>query len=387
MPSLQELLETQRTIVCVGSGGVGKTTTSAALALRAARLGRKVLVLTVDPARRLANSLGMRELLNEETRVDPEQFRSAGVELRGELWAMMLDTKTTFDQLIQRHAPDPNTRDRILKSPYYQQLSTALAGSQEYMAMEKLYEIRGNQEYDLIILDTPPTDHALDFLDAPNRMEDLIDSTSFRLMMQGARAAGRAGLGFLRFNSLILRGVGRFIGADTFLNILDFLTSFGEMTSGFKERASQVKKIFRSADVSFVVLSGPDPYTIDEGLFFWRKLHEEQMPFGGFVVNRVRKGSLGQYSDDGLVDELSQAMCSEPTLRLYSDEIVCRVAKKIGRSYRSYENLVRADDAQLARLREALSDPGTVHSVPYFDRDIHDLAGLHQFELNLFGES
>lgn len=383
MPTLDELLRTRRTVVCVGSGGVGKTTTSAALALRAARAGRKVLVLTVDPARRLANSLGMRELLDEETRVSPALFEEASIPCEGELWAMMLDTKTTFDRLIQRHAPDPATRDRILLSPYYRQLSTALAGSQEYMAMEKLYEIRGQGKYDLIVLDTPPTDHALDFLDAPNRMEDLIGSASFRLMMQGARAAGRAGLGFLRFNSLILKGVGKFIGADTFLSILDFLTSFGEMTTGFRERAAEVKKIFRSEDVAFVVLSGPDPYTIDEGLFFAEKLRTERMPFGAFVVNRVRERFLPADLPAGIDERVAEAMLAVPALQLQSAEIVRRIARKLVRAWEDHRKLAQADAKQLARLRSAIGDT-TVHTVPYFPRDVHDLVGLHHFETHLF---
>ena len=383
MPTLDELLRTQRTLVCVGSGGVGKTTTSAALALRAARHGRKVLVLTVDPARRLANSLGMLELLDEETQVSPSLFAEASIPCTGELWAMMLDTKTTFDRLIRRHAPDEATRDRILSSPYYRQLSTALAGSQEYMAMEKLYEIRGQGKYDLIVLDTPPTDHALDFLDAPNRMEDLIGSASFRLMMQGARAAGRAGLGFLRFNSLILKGVGKFIGADTFLSILDFLTSFGEMTTGFKERAAEVKKIFRSDDVSFVVLSGPDPYTIDEGLFFAEKLRTEQMPFGAFVVNRVRERFLPADLPPNIDDRVAESMLEVPALQLQSAEIVRRIARKLVAAWEDHRMLAQADAKQLDRLRKALGD-GAIHTVPYFPRDVHDLIGLHNFEDHLF---
>ncbi|GMV40849.1 MAG: anion transporter [Myxococcales bacterium] len=383
MPTLDELLRTQRTIVCVGSGGVGKTTTSAALALRAARQGRKVLVLTVDPARRLANSLGMRELLKEETRVSPELFAEAGIPCTGELWAMMLDTKSTFDGLIQRHAPDPVTRDRILSSPYYRQLSTALAGSQEYMAMEKLYEIRGQGKYDLIILDTPPTDHALDFLDAPNRMEDLIGSASFRLMMQGARVAGRAGLGFLRFNTLILKGVGKFVGADTFLSILDFLTSFGEMTTGFKERAAEVKKIFRSPGVSFVVLSGPDPYTIDEGLFFARTLQAERMPLGAFVVNRVRKRFLPQDLPNDIEARVATAMLDVQALQIHSEQIVRRISQKLVSAWRNHRTLVGADAAQVERLRAALGSPTLVHTVPYFPHDVHDIGGLHTFETHL----
>lgn len=252
--------------------------------------------------------------------------------------------------------------------------------------MEKLHEIRGQGKYDLIVLDTPPTDHALDFLDAPNRMEDLIGSTSFRLMMQGARVAGRAGLGFLRFNSLILKGVGKFVGAETFLSILDFLTSFGEMTTGFRERAAEVKKIFRSADVSFVVLSGPDPYTIDEGLFFAEKLRAEQMPFGAFVVNRVRMRFLPQELPNDMEARVAKALLDVKALQIQSEQIVRRISHKLVDAWENHRALVRADSVQLERLHASLGDAAVIHTVPYFPRDVHDLAGLHMFECNLVND-
>lgn len=379
MPKLDVLIPTSRVIICVGPGGVGKTTTAAAIALSAACSGRKVLVLTVDPARRLANSLGMSEMMIEPTRVDLDAL---GIDCgpRGALWAMMLDIKTTFDRLISRHAPDEETRQKITSNPYYRQLSTALAGSQEYMAMEKLYELREGGDYDLIVLDTPPTHQALDFLDAPDRMEGFFDNSSFKLILQSSRALGRIGMGFLKMNTLILKGVSRFVGADTFLGILEFLQSFSGMTSGFTERARRVRTMMGQADVSFVLLSGPERASIDEGLYFYRKLKERNMPFGAFVVNRVRTGFVSDTADAHL---LAASMWSVPAVRIYSRPLVDRVAEKLAKAVEEYSKLVHGDTRQLSYIRSQLPDPDVVYPVPYFDRDIHDIGGLFRFQRHL----
>ncbi|NUN13282.1 MAG: ArsA family ATPase [Myxococcales bacterium] len=379
MPKLDTIIQTSRVIICVGPGGVGKTTTAAAIALRAARFGRKVLVLTVDPARRLANSLGMSEMMVEPTKVNLETF---GIDCgeRGALWAMMLDIKTTFDRLISRHAPDEETRYKITSNPYYRQLSTALAGSQEYMAMEKLYELREENNYDLIVLDTPPTHQALDFLDAPDRMEGFFDNTSFKLILQSSRALGRIGIGFLKMNTLILKGVSRFVGADTFLGILEFLQSFSGMTAGFTDRARRVRTMMGQADVSFVLLSGPERASIDEGLYFYRRLKERNMPFGAFVVNRIRTPFVSETADPRL---LAASMWAVPAVRLYSRPLVERVADKLVRAIDDYSKLVQGDAKQLSYILSQLPDSDSVYPVPYFDRDIHDITGLFRFQRHL----
>src|SRR5512134_2338079 len=184
MPSITEITEGRGICICAGSGGVGKTTTSAALAAGLAARGKKVAVLTIDPAKRLADSLGLEELGNEPKRVDPRLFEAAGVEMRGELCAMMLDAKATFDELVRKHAPDAETRDRILENRIYRQLSAALAGSQEYMAMEKLFEIHHDGDYDFLVLDTPPSRDALDFLDAPKRLTQFIEGRGMQMFMR-----------------------------------------------------------------------------------------------------------------------------------------------------------------------------------------------------------
>ena len=230
-------------VICAGPGGVGKTTTSAAIAAGLARRGAKVLVLTIDPARRRADSLGLPELGNSACRVEPERLERAGLAGDGELWAMTLDAKLTFDELVERNAPDAKTRDAVLRNPIYRQLSSAAAGSQEYMAMEKLYELHSCGDYDVVVLDTPPTRDALDFLDAPGRLSRFIDSRS----LQFFRASGRTGLGlFSRGAGALFSVLKRATGVDLLSDLAEFFNAFGGMSEGFRDRARAVEALLRS---------------------------------------------------------------------------------------------------------------------------------------------
>lgn len=393
---LEELVRTRRTLVVVGPGGVGKTTTSAAIAMMGARMGLNVLVLTVDPAKRLATSLGMSELGNEEARVSPALFAEAGIDLgAGALHAMMLDTKTTFDELIDRHAPDPASRQRILDNPFYQQASTALAGSQEYMAMEKLYELRQERDYDLIVLDTPPTSNALDFLNAPDRLEDFLDSGALQLLLKGAQNAGRWGLGSLfKVNQIVLKGLDRFVGGDTFTSVLDFIQSFSEMYGGFKERAGRVREILRGDDVAFVVVSSTDAASIDEAAFFHSELAKHHMPFGALLVNRVRESWVGagtgaSSESDGITESvevkslgptLVAAAKANDALKLYNPRDIASVFQRAAEAVKSFEALTRVDRKAIEELGHRLgSDVDKIRTVRLFDRDIHNLDGLAAF--------
>lgn len=381
MAGLKDLLNEKKTIIVVGPGGVGKTTTAASFAVQGARAGLKVLVLTVDPARRLANSLGLEALGNEEVEIDPKLFADAEVELSGgSLYAMMLDTKRTFDDLIRRHAPSKEIERRIFANPLYEQTSSALAGSQEYMAMEKLYEVREARDYDLIVLDTPPTANALDFLDAASRLEDFLDSGSIKLMLRGAKGAGRVGLGFLKVNRLILRGLNRFVGADVFLNLLEFIESFSEMYSGFKDRAQRVRKLLRSDEVGFVVVSSPEQAALDEGLFFYRQLAREGMPFAAMLINRVRRMYLQDHQLDGLAADLKQAISNSQALALYDQSHMRKLADVTAEACADYDILTRVDQRRVRETREALGGDGDkLWPVPLFDRDIHDIRSLAAF--------
>src|SRR5262245_48162507 len=261
-PSLADLARTQSVIVCVGSGGVGKTTSAAAIALQAAESGRNVCVVTIDPARRLANALGMHELGNEATRVPGTT-----------LSALMLDTKRTWDGLVRRFAKTPAQAERIFANHYYQQISSALAGSQEFMAMEKLYELRESGVYELLVLDTPPTRHALDFLDAPKKMVGLMDEGVLKLLTAPSRVAGKLGLGmFKNSTAMMFAMLQRITGFEVLKDISDFVVSFSGMHGGFRERAQKVEEYLRAPRSSFVLVTSPRPQTVEEAVFFYRKL-------------------------------------------------------------------------------------------------------------------
>ncbi|MEX2447845.1 MAG: ArsA-related P-loop ATPase, partial [Solirubrobacterales bacterium] len=284
MPAVDELLEGKDICICAGSGGVGKTTTAAAIAAGMAARGLKVCVLTIDPAKRLADSLGLPELGNEAKRVDPALFERHGVEIEGELWAMMLDAKATFDELVARQAPDEESRDRVLNNRIYQQISSALAGSQEYMAMEKLFELHSEGRFDLLVLDTPPTRNALDFLEAPRRLTQFIEGRSLRVFMKptglAARVAGRGA-------TVALGVLKRIVGFDLLADLAEFFNAFSGMVDGFQARARRVNTLLADRRTCFLVVCGPQGEPIDEAVYFHRKLVEAKLPFGGVIVNKV----------------------------------------------------------------------------------------------------
>ncbi|HEX8067629.1 MAG TPA: ArsA-related P-loop ATPase, partial [Thermoleophilaceae bacterium] len=281
--SVADVLEGKHVCICAGSGGVGKTTTSAAIALGMAARGKRVAVLTIDPARRLASSLGLPELGNEERRIDPSLFEEHGLEMRGELWAMMLDAKRTWDEVIERHASDEQTRDAVLQNRVYQELSNAVAGSTEYMAMEKLFELHHEDRYDLLVLDTPPTRNALDFLEAPERLSRFVDSRSLQFFLK----PGRLGLKvFGRGSGLVFGVLKRVTGVDLLKDLSEFFQSFGDMASGIGERAARVGELLGARETTFLLVTSPQRDAIDEAVFFRRRLRESRLPFGAAVAVR-----------------------------------------------------------------------------------------------------
>ena len=372
--NVEELLEGKQICICAGSGGVGKTTTSAAIAMGMAARGLKVAVLTIDPARRLANSLGLPELGNEERLIDAERFAAHGIEMRGELWAMMLDAKRTFDDLVERHAPDEETRDRILQNRIYQEISNAMAGSQEYMAMEKLYELHQEARYDLLVLDTPPTRHALDFIDAPERMTRFIEGRSLQFFLKpgrlGMRVVGRSG-------GMLFSALKRITGMDLLQDLSDFFQSFGDMAQGFSERAQRVKELLERRETTFLLVTAPQREAIDEGVFFWRRLKEAHLPFGGVVVNKIHRDfteGAGDGGRNGAADDLE---------RILGD---ADLARRVSDNFERYEALAARDRQNLARLTERLEGDCAV-CVPYFDEDVHDVTGLARVNEYLFGSA
>ncbi len=352
---IEDWLERKQVCICAGSGGVGKTTASAAIALGMAARGRKVAVVTIDPARRLANALGLRELGNEERRVD--------VPVEGELWAMMLDAKRTFDELIDWHAPDERTRDAVLSNRIYQELSNAVAGSHEYMAMEKLYELSQEGRYDLLVLDTPPSRNALDFLDAPRRLSEFIDSRSLQLLT----GPGRLGLKVLgRGTSLAFSVMERATGIDLLRDLGEFFRSFGDMTDGFRERAGRVNELLGQRTTSFVLVTSPRREAIDEGIYFHRRLKDAGLPFSGVIANRVAHGG-GRARRAELIDALGEEL-----------------AAKVLDSYEASRRLAERDQANLDLLRRRLGRTPLIE-VPHLEDDVHDLDGLLRMDEYLFG--
>jgi anion-transporting ArsA/GET3 family ATPase len=367
MPNVAEMLEGKGIAICAGSGGVGKTTTSAALAAGLASRGAKVAVLTIDPAKRLADSLGLEELGNEPRQVDPALFEEAGIEMRGELWAMMLDAKATFDELVRKHSPDEETRDRILENRIYRQLSNALAGSQEYMAMEKLYEIDQEGLYDYLVLDTPPSRNALDFLDAPKRLTQFIEGRSLQLFM---RPTGLATKVVGRGSSLVFSVLKRITGIDLLTDLSEFFQAMSGMVDGFRERAERVNELLVDPGTTFLIVCGPQGEPIEEAVYFHRKLVEAELPVGGVIVNKVHYESEAELGSGEVAGELSGPLGED-------------LAQRVASNFADYQALAVRDAANVAHLANELSGKGVIR-VPYMDEDVHDLSGLLQIDRYLF---
>jgi anion-transporting ArsA/GET3 family ATPase len=280
-----------RIVVCCGSGGVGKTTTAAALGLRAAERGRKVVVLTIDPARRLAQSMGIDQLDNTPRRV-PGVDGSAG----GELHAMMLDMKRTFDEIVEAHA-DPERAAAILANPFYQSLSAGFAGTQEYMAMEKLGQLRARDEWDLIVVDTPPSRSALDFLDAPERLGSFLDGRLIRLLTAPAKLGGRAGMKFLNVGMSVMTGtLGKLLGGSLLKDVQTFVAAMDTTLGGFRGRAEATYKLLQAPGTAFLVVAAPERDALREAAYFVERLAAERMPLAGLVLNRVHGSEAAHLS-------------------------------------------------------------------------------------------
>ncbi|MGW2260238.1 ArsA-related P-loop ATPase [Streptomyces sp. NPDC001780] len=278
-----------RIIVCCGSGGVGKTTTAAALGLRAAERGRKVVVLTIDPARRLAQSMGIDSLDNT-----PRQVK--GVEGSGELHAMMLDMKRTFDEIVEAHADGDRAR-AILDNPFYQSLSAGFAGTQEYMAMEKLGQLRARDGWDLIVVDTPPSRSALDFLDAPKRLGSFLDGKFIRVLMAPAKVGGRAGMKFLNVGMSMMTGtLGKLLGGQFLRDVQTFVAAMDTMFGGFRTRADATYRLLQAPGTAFLVVAAPERDALREAAYFVERLAAEEMPLAGLVLNRVHGSGAARLS-------------------------------------------------------------------------------------------
>jgi anion-transporting ArsA/GET3 family ATPase len=370
--SIEQLLAAKEIVIHCGSGGVGKTTTAAAAAAMAAvHHGGKVLVVTVDPARRLANALGLETFGNRETQVSPEAFADVGVEPRGELWAAMLDTKQSWDDLVTRHAPDAATRDAILANPLYQNVTGRFVQSHDYIAMERLYEIHSTGTYDLIVVDTPPTRNAIDFLEAPERMADFFSSRLLRWLTVPARSR------VLTMASKPFYSVAdRVLGSKFLEDIAEFFLLFQTMYAGFVERANAVTRTLEDKRTTFVVVSTLESAPVREAEFFIDALDDRGLHLGAVVLNKV----LPSWFLDKGAATAATALCAraDELAGVLPDSVgppdqVARVLHEVGESFLNFQVVAKRE----AEIRAELSGaPEVVAAIPYFDHDITDLAGL-----------
>jgi anion-transporting ArsA/GET3 family ATPase len=354
--------------VCVGAGGVGKTTTAAALAFGLAQRGRKVAVVTIDPARRLASALGLAELPSEPHRIAPDLFAAQGIEMEGELWAMMLDAKRTFDELIARLAPDERTRDEILANPVYRELSTAIAGSHELSAIAKLHELHEEHDFDAIVLDTPPSRNTLDFLDAPNRMLGFLEGRALQVFLAPGGITARL---FGRGTALVFAIFARVTGVDMLGELSRFFRSLTGVIEGFGERTRGVSALLRSPQTSFLIVTSPEAEPSREAGFLAGRLESAGMTPDELIVNRVHTQSLHGLHEGELVELITPALGA-------------RLAERVASNLTDFDRLASRDRETIAALSRSLGGRTPI-VVAHLDEDVQDLLGLARVAEQLFG--
>ncbi len=382
---LANLVRDHRVVVCVGSGGVGKTTTAATIALWGALEGRRAVVLTIDPARRLANSLGIAELGDEPRLVDPALLATTGQDVRGSLAAMMLDQKGAWDRLVARHAPSDEIRERILQNRFYLNLSQNFAGSHEYMAIEQLCLLCESDAYDLIVLDTPPTKRALDFFEAPERIRDFLDRKVVRWLVMPYLSQGWAAAKAMnRTVGFLFRKLEEATGVSALAEVSDFFSAMSGMFDAFTARTDVIHEILRAPTTAFVLVTGPEEQVLTEAEFFSQRMQSMHMPLGGVVFNRVheefaadpetfRGGTVTRGDEDAVRAALLDA------------GVPIAPVSWLAANFVDYQLLARGEALRMEQFRAGLSRRVPFVTVPNFDTDLHDLAGLTRMHSHLFG--
>ena len=369
---MADMVDSARVLVCCGSGGVGKTTTAAAIATEAAKHGRRVVVITIDPAKRLADALGMTGRLgNEPVRLDlpDDPERTQDRDSSGELWAMMLDAKQTFDDLVRAQARSQRQADEILGNPFYVNIASRLSGSQEYMAAEKLYELNGDDRFDLVVVDTPPSREALDFLDAPKKLTNFLDHRVYRWLVTPARG----GLKVLNFAAQpILRTIGRVIGADVLADAVDFFRAFEGIEDGFRRRAYDVDTLLRSSRTRYLVIAAPRSDTVDEALYFVEQMSRAGVTTSGLVINRLQP-RFGRGSSKSATTNARRA----------EKERYERLAV-LHHNLAHLRAIAEAEEVSIAPLLDRLTDV-PVARIPQRAVDVHDLTAIAEIGTEILG--
>ncbi len=407
MTALLPLVRTRKLIVCVGAGGVGKTTTAATIALRAAMEGRRALVLTIDPARRLANALGLQELGNREVQIDLDALARSGVapgpstgvrgpvglvpgealrrgaeppsapSPRGELWAMMLDPRATLDDVIRRVAPTEGLRQALEANRVYRHIAGSFSGSQEYMATERLYDVVTSGRYDLVVLDTPPVKNALDFLDSPGRLTRFLD----KQIMKWFLAQETAGVGrrLLAGTSTIVHGLlGHIFGRDFLDELGAFFKLFGELYEGFRERHEHVGKLFAQPSTAFLVVAAPTETAIDVARYFLEELRQRGLPLAGLVLNQVHVATQDTPDVEGILGD---------EVRALDPDVAPRLLARMTAAHGRLRELVRSEERRIASIRAVGGATVPVVQVPRLRGEVHDLQALLALHLPLFGSA
>lgn len=369
MTALLPLVRTRKLIVCVGAGGVGKTTTAATIALRAALEGRRALVLTIDPARRLANALGLQELGNREVRID--------LDAPGELWAMMLDPRATLDDVIRRVAPTEGLRKALEANRVYRHIAGSFSGSQEYMATERLFDVVTSGRYDLVVLDTPPVKNALDFLDSPGRLTRFLDKQIMKWFL--AQETVGVGRRLLAGTSTIVHGLlGHIFGRDFLAELTSFFKLFGELYEGFRERHEHVGKLFAQSSTAFLVVAAPTDTAIDVARYFLEELRHRGLPLAGLVINQVHEATQDAPDIEGRLGA---------EVRSLDAEVAPRVLARIAAAHARLRELVRSEERRIASIRAVGGASVPVVQVPRLRGEVHDLQALLALHLPLFGSA
>jgi len=361
---LVRLVQRCRVIVCCGSGGVGKTTSAAALGVQAAEQGINVLVMTIDPARRLAQAMGLSELSHDPQRV--------ALQAPGELWAMMLDSKRSFDRLVEQLAPEARVREAIFANQYYQQISTALGGSRELVAMERVLEAAGSGQHDLLIVDTPPAQHALDFLDAPARLVSLLDGSMTSLLLKPYGLAARAQFRlFQQSSNATLKFLERLTGVQMFADLSEFMLAFSGLFAGFRERSHQVQALMKHPATAFLLVCAPEPASLQQVDLFARRLRAEGMHIAGLLANRVHPAPPGGREAPAFTAD-DRALLAAITASAMNTPLLERLVAV----WADASDQHRGDAAALANLAQGTL---AVCRVPHFSRDLRGMGDLRAF--------